>query len=428
MDNEQNLDYLSEDVQEILSTPPSWVMTWGTAAIVMVLFLMGIVGYFFKYPEMVSGRVELTTPLPPEPVIAIESMTIAEFLKKEGEEVETDELLAIRDNAAVKADVFDLERDVKQLLLEKERLVNYEVRNNLQLGEISRDYFTFINSFKKFSFEEKDDFSEQRMRELDRKRRNERKKTRSLEERLKVAKSDLVSAEKQLRLKQTEYSKADSIEQRFYENELYDVSQDVKDKKKEIAVIQQEISSSYLGQSEITIKELEVQYESESSEKQTLESLIQSLQLLQSSIENWKTKNLIHAPISGKVTFFGQDLQSKVFQANQEILYIITKQEEEKYIGNIRLPILKTVKQKEGQEVRLKFDRYPFREWGYVVGKIGKMTHLQREEESIIQVDLPSGLVTNKEKEIPFQYSMGGKAEVVTADKRFITRMLDEFF
>lgn len=428
MDNEQNLDYLSEDVQEILSTPPSWVMTWGTATIVMVLFLMGIVGYFFKYPEMVAGRVELTTPLPPQPVIAVESLTVSDFLVEEGQEVKMDEVIAIRDDLAKMEDVFTLEIDVKQLLLEKEKLANYEEKTGLQLGEIMRDYLAFTNSYKKFTFEEKENYSERRMSELNSKKNSLKRTQRSLKERETVAMEDLESAEKALRLKQRAYSKADSAEQRYYENELIDAAQRVKDKKMEIASIQQEIAESYSGQSDITREEYQVQYETKSSEKETLESLIQSLRLLQSSINNWKTKNLIRAPIGGKVTFFGQDLQNKVFQQNQEILSIIPNQEEEKYVGNIRLPILKTVKLKEGQEVRLKFDRYPFRQWGYVVGKVGKMTHVQREEQYLIQVDLPSGLVTNKDKMIPFQYSMGGEAEIVTADKRFITRMLDEFF
>lgn len=427
MNDEQNIDYLSEDVQEILHTPPSWVMTWGTAAIVLVLFLMGIVGYFFKYPELVSGRVELTTPLPPEPVVASDKITISTFLVEEGQEVKADEVIAIRDDLAKMEDVFTIEIDVRDLLLEKEKLANYEEKTGLQLGEIARDYLAFINSYKKFTFEEKDNFSERRMSELNSKKNSLKRMTRSLSERKKVAEEDLESAEKTLRLKQQEYSKADSTEQRYYENELIEASQRVKDKKMEIAQIEQEIAFNYSNQSNVTIEQYNVQYETKSSAKETLESLQESLKILQSSINDWKIRNLIRAPISGKVTFFGQNLQNRVFDKNQEILFIIPNQEEDVYVGNIRLPILKTVKLAEGQEVRLKFDRYPFRDWGYVVGKVGKMIPNEREEQYLIEVDLPEGLRTNKDKIIPFQYSMGGKAEVITADKRFITRMLDEF-
>ena len=225
--NEQNLDYLSEDVQEILSTPPSWVMTWGTATIVMVLFLMGIVGYFFKYPEMVSGRVELTTPLPPEPVVAPETLPIAEFFVEEGSEIKADDLLAIRENLAKMEDVFTLELDVKQLLLEKEKLANYEEKTGLQLGEISRDYFSFINSFKKFTFEERDDYSQQQMSQLGKKRGSIKKQQKSLESRLGIARQELESAEKVLRLKQVEYSEADSMQQRYVESELLRASENI---------------------------------------------------------------------------------------------------------------------------------------------------------------------------------------------------------
>ena len=427
MDNEQNLDYLSEDVQEILSTPPSWVMIWGTAGIILMIFIITMVGYLFKYPEVVAGRVELTTPLPPEPVVAPEMMQISEFLVKEGQMVELNEVLAIRENPAKMADIFDLEIDTKKLLLEKEALANFQPKSNLELGEISRDYYAFVNSFKKFTFEKKDDYNEQRMRELERKKDGKRMENSSLQERLKAAELDLKATEKNLRASQLEYSIADSMAQKFLRPVLQNASQAKINKQKEIAAIQEEIAKSYLEQSGITKEELQVQYESSSVEKETLENLIQNLQLLQSAIDIWKKKNLIRAPISGEITFFGQDLQSRVYQPNQEILSIIPNQESEQYVGIIRLPILKTVKLKTGQKVRLKFDRYPFQEWGFVVGEIGKMTPNQREETYIIQVDLPEGLTTNKEKNIPFQYQMRGKAEVITADKRFITRLLDKF-
>lgn len=427
MNDEQNLDYLSEDVQEILHTPPSWVMTWGTATIVLVLFLMGIVGYFFKYPETVTGRVELTTPLPPQPVIAPEKITISTFLTEEGKEVKAGAVLAIRDDLAKMEDVLTIEKDVREMLLEREKLASYQEKTGLQLGEIAPHYVAFINSHEKFTFEEKDNYSERRMAELSSKKISLGRVVNSLRERKKVAESDLESAEKALRLKQQQYSKADSTEQRFYENEVIGAAQRVKDKKMEIVRIQQEISYNTSNQSNVTFEEYNVQYETKSSEKETLGSLQESLKVLQSAIKDWQIRNLIRAPIAGTVTFFGQALKNKVFQPNQEILSIIPNQEAEQYIGNIRLPILKTVKMEKGQEVRLKFDRYPFRDWGYVVGKVGKMIPNEREEEYLIEVDLPSGLVTNKDKTIPFQYSMGGKAEVITADKRFITRMLDEF-
>ena len=56
-----SIDDFSEDVQEILSAPPSGLMIWGTAGIVGALFLMVFAGWMYKLPEKVVENFYLTT-------------------------------------------------------------------------------------------------------------------------------------------------------------------------------------------------------------------------------------------------------------------------------------------------------------------------------------------------------------------------------
>ena len=151
MDTQQdNLEYLSEDVQEILSNPPSWVMLWGTATIVLVLTLITLVGWFFRYPEKVKGEVELTTPLPPVPIIAPKMLTIAKFEVNEGSVVQKNDLIAMLESSANLEDVNLLEDDVNKLLLQPGALAVYEPKESLVLGEIGREYVDSITLFKSF--------------------------------------------------------------------------------------------------------------------------------------------------------------------------------------------------------------------------------------------------------------------------------------
>ncbi|MDV7402430.1 hypothetical protein RZS08_64005, partial [Arthrospira platensis SPKY1] len=60
----------SEEVQEILATPPGWMVQWGTTLVFVVLAALTALGWWFKYPEKAVAPLTITTQQPPIPVYA----------------------------------------------------------------------------------------------------------------------------------------------------------------------------------------------------------------------------------------------------------------------------------------------------------------------------------------------------------------------
>ena len=62
---EKDIELRCEEVQEILTRPPHALIRWGITAFFGVLALLFIGGCFFKYPDIVSAEITITTELHP---------------------------------------------------------------------------------------------------------------------------------------------------------------------------------------------------------------------------------------------------------------------------------------------------------------------------------------------------------------------------
>ena len=51
----------SDEVQEIMGRIPGWVVRWGISVIFSIFITLLGVAYFFKYPEVVTSSIVLTT-------------------------------------------------------------------------------------------------------------------------------------------------------------------------------------------------------------------------------------------------------------------------------------------------------------------------------------------------------------------------------
>lgn len=108
------LDEHSEDVQEVLGTPPNWLVRWGATVLLSTLMLWLLLTWVIHYPDSVSGRILITTPTPPVVVIAQTSGHLMGVTVHEGDHVERGAILARIQTAA---DPAAIERVRSQLAL-----------------------------------------------------------------------------------------------------------------------------------------------------------------------------------------------------------------------------------------------------------------------------------------------------------------------
>ena len=115
MEEHDKIELRHEDVQEILGTPPSWIIRWGTTVILVGICLLFFVGWIVKYPDIIRGQVQITTEVPPISVVARTTGYLSKLMVKENDTVRSGDLLVVLQSSAKYEDVLNLEKKLLEL-------------------------------------------------------------------------------------------------------------------------------------------------------------------------------------------------------------------------------------------------------------------------------------------------------------------------
>jgi HlyD family secretion protein len=184
-----------------------------------------------------------------------------------------------------------------------------------------------------------------------------------------------------------------------------------------------------LAETQMKILELEqsvidMENEGEDGKKELQLSLSEAYSNLNGAIDVWEMNYLLRAPIEGEITF------TKFWSKNQNVLrgqnvFTIIPQTESRIIGKVELPMLRSGKVKSGQKVNIKFDNFPYMEYGIVEGRVDKISLVPTDNFYALEVGLPNGLMSNYGKELEFNHEISGVAEIITEDERLFQRLFN---
>lgn len=428
MTEERNfVELRSEEVQEILGTPPGWLVQWGTLVVLLGFALLAGVAWFVRYPDVVlSEKLSITTANPPVDVVAQNDGRVAELLVSDNTLMGEQQPIAVLQSTALYADVHRLDTLVtgwQKISTDAFRQLQYP--ELLSLGELQSEYAVFIRDLEDFKFGRESRSNsvqsnigaiQMQIRQLEQSLVFEQKALKRTNEDLKIAESFF---ERQKELQKSgliSEIKMDEERQKVsaIENERDRHEGNMLEKNREIIALRSNISSANFGQQE------------NSSTSST--RLLASLNALRSGIDKWKQTYVLSAPIAGRVVFSGLTLQQYV--RNGETVVTIVPEKQEAIVGRVLLPVEKSGKVIEGLTVIMKLDNYPYQEFGAIIGKVASKSAIPKNREytilvNDIQVD-SNRLITSIQKKIPFEQQLLGTAEIVTEDKGFLERVLEQ--
>ena len=134
MPENTNFQLRSEEVQDILTKVPNWMIRWGTVLIFGIVLMLFFMSWFIKYPDVVSAEIIITTNIPPEKLVAKTSGKIQSILVKNKSIVSQNKPLAIIENSANYQDVFKLKAIIEKTSINSlNRNFPFAILNNLQL-------------------------------------------------------------------------------------------------------------------------------------------------------------------------------------------------------------------------------------------------------------------------------------------------------
>lgn len=416
----ENFEIRSEDIQEILGRPPKWIVRWGVSIMFLVVLMLIVGSCFYKYPEKISSQIIIHTENMPAIIVSKTSGKIEEIFISDKQFVEANTSLAVIENGANYHDVLLLKQHVDsfRLNLFQESLFEFQVFENLRLGDIQPAYTNFVKALNDFSSFQTASFLEKKIINTNYQL--------SHHQDIYLKYKSLVSIQKE------QFDIAGMIFQRdsvLYRSSIISKSEFEKSQSallqtkmsyenSRIAVDNIKISITQLEQ---TVLELEQQ--NDEQKKQLQISLQTAIENLQNSINSWFLNYVYIAPISGDVAFVSIWQKNQNVTIGEKVFFILPKNET-KVVGKIKLPIQGAGKVNVGQKVIVKIDNYPYMEYGVLSGIVTSISLLPSENFYFVEIEFPEGLVTSYKKEIEFSQNMIGSAEILTDDIRLIQRFV----
>lgn len=408
----------SEEVNEIITAVPSWILRRGITVIFLVLLLILTLSAFIRYPDVVKTTLKINSLNSPKPVIAKQQGKLVKILIQDGQKVLANQPLAFIESIAIPTDVIHLAQKLKTLQqqLNNPRPITeftFDTKG-LNLGELQNSYQGFYQEYQAFTNTQSGGFYLTQKSYLER---------------------DL----KAIRKLQQQLSQQQIIQTQEYANaqEEYTAYQKLKSKNviSNSEFKQQEnkyLASKYpLQQSATALLNNKTAYLAKEKEIATLNNTIleqqakfrQALNSMLNETESWMMKYIISAPVAGKLGFAGILQENQNVIVNQELFVI--NPGNTNFFGEVQIPQYNMGKVKLGQRTLVKLRSYPFEEYGMINGKISYITDVALKDSVFIaKIDFTHFEQKNKQNKIVLKTGMMADAEIITKESSLLQRFL----
>ncbi len=416
--DQQDIEIRSEEVQEILTKVPNWMIRYGNLLILALIIILLFISWFVKYPDVITTEVMVTTATPPEKIFARATGQFEVLLANEGTKVKQNEILAVIKNSSSYKDVLFLKSIVDTIEFHNEEF-NFPLDDipPLILGDINASFSQFENDYQAYKLNKdlapfKSQVIANQMSVIEARRRLQN-----------------MLYQKELSKKELEFRKTDlKRSKQMFEKGVISAKEM---EQRQVEFIQSERSYANMEASILQIKELinsssqnldDTSIKKTQNDRGLQKRAKQSFLLLRKAISDWENNYALTTSMSGKVSFLSYWSKNQTVKSG-DLIFTIIPDNAKDFIGKVKAPIANSGKIKIGQKVQIKLLNYPSDEFGKLDGIVKRISSIPDQEGNyIIDINLPNKLETSYQRQLEFRQEMQGSADIITEDLRLIER------
>ncbi len=406
----------SEAVQEIISRRPGFLEKWALWIFLLILILLFAGTWFIKYPDVVQTTATLTAANAPKEIVTRQDGKLEQLFVANDDTIAQGQMIAWIESTASHKDVILLSKmlDSGIVLLSHNGTENVSGLFNTgfqNLGELQTGYQQFITALQQFNDYLVNGYYYKRKQVLFEDQAFLQKMHQAMEQQKELTQQDL-------QLTQEAFDANSSL----YKDKVIS-KQDLRDQKAKLLGKQMglpQLESNLLTNENTQVAKQKEIDELEHTISQQKTIFQQALQTLKSLADDWKRKYIISAPVTGKVIFIVPLQQNQFIQTGKTIGYV--NPPDSRYYAQVTLPQNNFGKIDTGERVQLRFDAYPYQEFGYVEGKLQYISKVPSDSGFLANIQLPKGLFTNYKKSIQYRSGLKSQALIITRDSRLLNR------
>lgn len=416
--SKENIELRSEEVEEILTKIPHWMIRWGNVLFLGLMMALLFISWFIKYPDIVVTEAIVATELPSYKEYSKTAGQIDAMLVENKQIVRSGQALAVIENTANYDDVF-LISSILDTIHISSKSFEFPIDSIpiLELGEIESAYAAFENNyllyyinrdlrpFSNEAFANSYSLSELRIRLEAMKHQKE---LNQLE--LKYKKKDLERNELLFRQGVIAEKDLERAKLNFLQDERSSGSIKIA-----ISQVQEAIKQAEKTTRTIEISRLE-------NELILLRKVIQSFNQLKKQIKEWELNYVLKSEIDGAVIFLNHWHKNQIVLSG-DLVFTVVPNENTTFIAKLRTPSQNFGKIAIGQKVSISLESYPETEFGVLEGEIVSISAIPNDDGLyLLEASLSHPLTTSYKKELDFKQEMKGVGKIITQDLRLIER------
>jgi multidrug resistance efflux pump len=424
MAEEKEIEIKTEEVNELLTAVPKWIVRWGVTMIFTIMVLVLSLSYFIKYPDTLTAKTVITTVNPPATLIAKTSGKITELKATNNQLVKKGDVLLVIDNPADYKAILKIDSTIK--LIESNSVndtsLQLAVGNDWgEIGELTPAFLQFLKSYGDYKIFNELNPQLQEITIIDRELLEYQVLQGKYQNQENIYKEEFSLIEKDYNRYKTLFE-SQSISAQEFENK----NREYLSSKRNYENVKITNINNKLTINNLEKNKLQLQMQAYQEKEKHLQELNQSIKSLKSQIETWEQTYLIKAPIDGKVSLFNFWTKNQNIKQGDEVLSIVPTEKQE-VIAKLSLPVQNSGKLKQGQVVNIKLNNYQFQEYGMLKGYVKNISLMPKDQNYSIEVSLPDALTTSYHKELEYKQEMQGTADVITEDLSVFDRVFYQF-
>lgn len=420
--NRSNEIFRSELANEFISRKSGFFAKWSLLIFLFMFIMLFAVTWFINYPDIVTTRATIISKNNPKEIISLQNGRLIKLFYKNSDTVLIQQILGYLEASADHEQIIRLDNKLDSTLtaLKQNTFQPYKIEDNWNfdnLGELQFNYQEFSTAFLQYKDYIGRGYFIKKMHilqgDIDYLKQNQTillDQKRLLEKDLKLTEESYLNTEKLY--SENIISKQD---ERNEQSKLLG---------KQLTIPQ--INAIYLANQ---IQQREKQKEIDELEHIISQQKIQFqvlTQTFQAEVKQWIRKYIIKAPISGKVNFL-IPLQVGSYLSENKIIGYVSPPGENNYYAETILPQSNFGKVHVDQVVQLRFDAYPYSEFGLVIGNLEYISEIATDSGFIAHINLPKGLITTQNKSVSYHNGLKAEARVVTRDVSLFERFFYNF-
>ena len=409
----------SDEMQDILTTPPKALVRWGTTIVLVIVGLLIVGCFVVRYPEVVDCKVTITTTNPPTWVVAKSTGKIKQLYTRDKQKVRRGDIIAVLDNTADTQSILALERSLDAMNITEGAVTLTDLEGGMALGDVQTAYTTLQKAVTAFH-----NFTHRNV--YDKRIATEKAQLNSYDKYVSSMQKQQDISSRQQAIASDQYGREDEIYSKglISKQEMEDAKMAMLNRRLASEQINTSLHDAEVEMAEIRhiIGELEVQKEQE--RRAVVADLATAIDQARTAIEEWKQKYALICPMDGTLTY------NDYWKVNQNVtegskVFSIVSNTSDSIIAKIKIPLEGAGKVQPGQRVNIRLDGYPYLEYGFLTGKVVSLSTMYSDTgEYTATVSLPTPLRTSYHYDIIMGGDLSGVAEVITQDISLAERLI----